>query len=181
MCCSEDLASSFLQILSRWIWSSAHPPLRSQWLPHLHPGRATSSHSYCWLWETQHIEMQTFIKQAFETHFSITHSSVENENRLNWNWNILQERYILISFSLCVCRFQLLAKHWSVLSTFSLLLIILKFQVSFVINHFQNTLSINNPVFWDNQSKLWSFRGKTILNLMHLISWGSCEGSQLLE
>lgn len=50
--CSEDSAPSFLQVLSRWIWSSAHPPPRSQWLQHLHPGRAASSHSYCWLEET---------------------------------------------------------------------------------------------------------------------------------
>lgn len=52
MHCSEDSAPSFLQVLSRWIWSSAHPPPRSQWPPHLHPGRAASSHSCCWLEET---------------------------------------------------------------------------------------------------------------------------------
>lgn len=67
-CCSAGLESSSLQILSRWIWSSAHPPPRSQQPPRPHPGRAASWHSYCWLLKTR-------------THLNIT-SQLATETKL---------------------------------------------------------------------------------------------------
>lgn len=67
-CCSAGLESSSLQILSRWIWSSAHPPPQSQQPPRPHPGRAASWHSYCWLLKTR-------------THLNIT-SQLATETKL---------------------------------------------------------------------------------------------------
>lgn len=67
-CCSAGLESSSLQILSRLIWSSAHPPPQSQQPPRPHPGRAASWHSYCWLLKTR-------------THLNIT-SQLATETKL---------------------------------------------------------------------------------------------------
>lgn len=92
MHCSEDSAPFFLQVLSRWIWSSAHPAPRSQWPLHLHPGPAASSHSCCQLKETHNMIMLKFV--------SVNEADVlclmNGERNKKWMWKTnIQKRHLL--------------------------------------------------------------------------------------